>query len=59
MTIARLFTIVSLVLAGLVAGCAGNGINPASLTADELYEQASGYYQAGNLGRAPEVFTSA
>ena len=58
MTIARLFTIVSLVLAGLVAGCAGNGINPASLTADELYEQASGYYQAGNLGRALPLLES-
>lgn len=58
MTIARLFAIGGLVLAGALAGCAGNGINPAQLTADELYEQASGYYQAGNLGRALPLLES-
>lgn len=58
MTKARLFWIPGLFLALLLGGCAGNSINPAQLSADELYEQASGYYQAGNLGRALPLMES-
>ena len=55
---ARLVWIRGLLLALLLAGCAGNRINPAELTADELYEQGAGYYQAGNLGRALPLLES-
>lgn len=58
MTRARLSWIRGFLLALLLAGCAGNSINPAELTADELYEQAAGYYQAGNLGRALPLMES-
>jgi outer membrane protein assembly factor BamD len=54
----RLVWIRGLLLALLLAGCAGNRINPSAMTADELYEQAAGYYQAGNLGRALPLLES-
>jgi outer membrane protein assembly factor BamD len=58
MTIARLFRTPVVILALLLGGCAGNEINPAELTADELFQQASGYYEAGNLGRAIPLLES-
>ena len=58
MTIARLFRSRVLLLALLFASCAGNGVNPAELSADELFQQASGYYEAGNLGRAIPLLES-
>jgi outer membrane protein assembly factor BamD len=58
MTIARLFRIRVLLLALLFASCAGNGVNPAAMSADELFQQASGYYEAGNLGRAIPLMES-
>lgn len=54
----RLVWIRGLVLVLLLAGCSGNRINPARLTADELYERAAGYYQAGDLGRALPLLES-
>ncbi|HEX6927461.1 MAG TPA: outer membrane protein assembly factor BamD [Longimicrobiaceae bacterium] len=54
----RLFWIRGVLLAFLLAGCAGNQINPAQLTADELYTQAMGFYEAGNLGRALPLMES-
>ena len=40
MTIARLIRIRVLLLALLFASCAGNGVNPAAMSADELFQQA-------------------
>lgn len=54
----RLVWIRALVLALLLAGCSGNRINPAQLSADELYETATGYYEAGNMGRALPLMES-
>ena len=58
MTTARLFWFRGFLLALLLAGCSGNRINPAQLSADELYQQAAGYYEAGNLGRALPLLES-
>ena len=58
MTRARLFTTTGLFLTLLLAGCAGNRVNPAQLSADELYTQAMGFYEAGNLGRALPLMES-
>lgn len=55
---ARPFRFCLLFLALLFAGCARNQINPATLTADELFQRASGYYEAGNLGRAIPLMES-
>lgn len=58
MTTVRLSWIRGFILALLLAGCAGNKINPTELTADELYEEAIGFYEAGNLGRALPLMES-
>lgn len=55
---ARLSSICALLALLLVAGCASRQINPATLTADELYTQAMGYYEAGNMGRALPLMES-
>lgn len=58
MTRARLYTTTGLFLALVLAGCAGNRVNPAQLSADELYTQAMGFYEAGNMGRALPLMES-
>lgn len=58
MTRARLVTTAGFFLAVLLGGCASNRINPAQLTADELYTQGMGYYEAGNMGRALPLMES-
>jgi outer membrane protein assembly factor BamD len=58
MTIVRQSWILGFFLALLLGGCAGNRINPAQLSADELHAQATGFYEAGNLGRALPLMES-
>lgn len=58
MTRARLYTTTGLILALALAGCATNRVNPAQLTADELYTRAMGFYEAGNMGRALPLMES-
>lgn len=55
---ARLSSICALLFLLSFAGCAGKQINPATLPADELYRQAMGYHEAGNLGRALPLMES-
>lgn len=55
---ARLAWIRGVLLVLLLAGCSGNRLNPARMSADELFETAAGYYQAGNLGRALPLLES-
>ena len=58
MTTVRQSWILGFFLALFLGGCAGNRINPAQLSADELYEQSTGFYEAGNLGRALPLMES-